>query len=127
MINICQLTQADMTNASIAQKVIDKGGDKGQTITANYYIITSTMLGSSNVTKMGYVANSNPACNYPIFLTLNGVETEIQLGKTGMFEFHDETWEDVNIPTEKETATVSLSEVKVPVGFNFCLDYCYVI
>lgn len=127
MINICQLTQADMTNASITQKVIDKGGDKGQTITANYYIITSTMLGSLNVTKMGYVANSNPACNYPIFLTLNGVETEFQLGKTGMFEFHDETWEDVNIPTEKETATVSLSEVKVPVGFNFCLDYCYII
>jgi hypothetical protein len=74
---------------------------------------------------MGYVANSNPARNYPIFLTLNGTETEFQLGKTGMFEFHDETWQDVNVPTEEEIATVSLSEVKVPAGFNFCLDYCY--
>ena len=127
MHNICQLTQADMTNASITQKIIDKGGDKGQTITADYYIITSAMLGSSNVTKMGYIANSNPARNYPIFLTLNGTETEFQLGKTGMFEFHDEAWKDVNVPTDEKIATVSLSEVKVPVGFNFCLDYCYLL
>lgn len=125
MYNIRQLTQADMTGASTVQKTIDKGGDKGQAVTVDYYIITSEMLGSANVTKMGYVANSNPARNYPIFLTLNGTETEFQLGKTGMFEFHDETWQDVNVPTEEEIATVSLSEVKVPAGFNFCLDYCY--
>lgn len=125
MINISQLTQANMTGASTVQKTIDKGGDAGQTVTVDYYIITSEMLGSSNVTKMGYCANSNPAKNYPIFLTLNGIETEFQLGKTGMFEFHDEIWEDVNIPIEEQIATVSLSEVKVPVGFNFCLDYCY--
>jgi len=125
MYNIRQLTQANMTGASTVQKTIDKGGDKGQTVTVDYYVITSEMLGSANVTKMGYVANSNPARNYPIFLTLNGTETEFQLGKTGMFEFHDETWQDVNVPTEEEIATVSLSEVKVPAGFNFCLDYCY--
>ena len=125
MVNIRQLTQADMTGASTVQKTIDKGGDRGQTVTVDYYIITSEILGSSNVFKMGYCANSNPAINYPIFLTLNGTETEFQLGKTGMFEFHDETWEDVNVPTEEQIATVSLSEVKVPAGFNFCLDYCY--
>lgn len=126
MNDIRQLTQVDMAGASTVPKTIDKGGDAGQTVTVDYYVITSEMLGSNNVFKMGYVANSNPARNYPIFLTLNGTETEFQLGKTGMFEFHDEVWQDVNATGDEEfTATVSLSEVKVPAGFDFCLDYCY--
>ena len=93
MYNIKQLTQADMTGVSTVQKTVRKGGDLGETVTIDYYDITTAKLGSANVTKMGYCANSNPARNLPIFLTLNGIETEFQLGKTGMFEFHDENGE----------------------------------
>lgn len=126
MNNICQLTQADMAGASTVQKTIDKGGDKGQTVTVDYYEITSEMLGSDSVFKVGYVANSNPARNYPIFLIFkNGTETEFQLGKTGMFEFHDEEWKDVNESDESFISTTPVQGILVPAGFNFCLDYCY--
>lgn len=127
MNNIKQLTNYDITSASEVTKTIRIGGDKGKTIDHQYKIITSAMLGSDNVFKFGYCANNNRGIDYPIFLVLNGVETEFQLGKTGMFEFHPEQWKDVNVPTEEQTATVSLSEVLVPADIPFCIDYCYSI
>ena len=127
MNNIRQITNYDLVGASEVTKTIQIGGDKGKTIDYQYKVITSAMLGSENVFKFGYCANSNKGIDYPIFLVLNGTETEFQLGKTGMFEFQPEQWEDVNVPTEEQTATVSLSEALVPADIPFCIDYCYSI
>lgn len=120
--NIKQLTLKDV-GASTTTEYIHKGG-ASTTIPYEYIIINSDKLGSPNVTKMGYCTNDNRGMNYPIFLTLNGTKTEFQIGKTGMFEFQPEDWEDVNTG-EKDTAEINLSEVEVPAGFEFCLDYCY--
>ena len=125
MNNIRQITNFDLEGASEVTKQIDKGGDKGETISYQYIVITSSMLGSENVFKFGYCANNNQGINYPIFLVLNGVETEFQIGKTGMFEFQPETWKDVNDDDTEREATVSLSSVLVPKNMAFCIDYCY--
>lgn len=127
MTNICQITDFDLKGASEVTKQINKGGDSGETISYQYIIITSEMLGSEDVFKFGYCTNSNQGMNYPIFLILNGVETEFQIGKTGMFEFQSETWRDVNADDEEREATVSLSSVLVPKDIAFCIDYCYSI
>ena len=128
MNQIKQITQADLGSASTVQKTIRKGGSAGTTVTVDYYVIPSSKLGNDNITKMGYCTNDNRGKNYPIFLTLNGTETEFQIGKTGMFEFQPESWKNINDDDQEErVATVALSEVKVPVGFNFCLDYYYSI
>jgi hypothetical protein len=125
MNNLCQLTNFDLESASEVTKQIDKGGDKGETISQVYKVITSAMLGSDNVFKFGYCTNDNQGMNYPIFLTLNGVETEFQLGKTGMSEFQPEEWKDVNDDNIERTAEVSLSQVLVPDEVPFCIDYYY--
>jgi hypothetical protein len=63
--------------------------------------------------------------NYPIFLVLDGAEEEIQLGKTGMYEFQSETWKDVNGDNTEREAVVYLEGMLVPKNVPFCLDYCY--
>lgn len=127
MLNIKQITNFDLSEADEVIKNIDKGGDLGETIAYPYKIITSAMLENNNIFKFGYCTNSNQGMNYPIFLILNNVETEFQIGKTGMFEFQPEQWQDVNVPTEEETAQVSLSGALVPANIPFCIDYCYSI
>ena len=125
MNNIRQITNFDLEGASEVTKQIDKGGDKGETISYQYKVITSEKLGSENVFKFGYCTNDNQGMNYPIFLTLNGVETQFQLGKTGMFEFQPEEWKDVNDDNTERIAEVALSQVLVPDEVPFCIDYCY--
>lgn len=125
MVNLKQITNYDVGNADEVTKAIYKGGDKGEIIGYPYKIITSAMLGSENIFKFGYCTNSNPGINYPIFLVLNGIETEFQLGKTGMFEFHPEQWRDVNADDEERTMETYLSQVLVPANITFCIDYCY--
>ena len=125
MNNIKQLTNFDLDGASEVTRTIRVGGDAGYTVDYPYKVITSAMLGSENVFKFGYCTNDNEGMNYPIFLILNETETEFQIGKTGMFEFQPEEWQDVNVPTEEETAEVSLSGALVPADVPFCIDYCY--
>lgn len=124
MINIRQLTNYDVAGiASSETKRILKGGDKGEYIDYDYYIIPTSMLGN-NITKMGYCCEVKGIA-YPIFLTINDIETQFELGKTGMFEFQDETWKDVNGDDTERVAQVIVSEVKVPKDIKFTLDYCY--
>ena len=128
MNNIRQITNFDISSANTVYKTIQKGGDSGEiAVDYPYKVITSDKLGSENVFKFGYCTNNNQGINYPIFLVLNGVETEFQIGKTGMFEFQPETWKDVNGNDTEREATVSLSSVLVPKDITFCIDYCYSI
>jgi hypothetical protein len=134
--NISQFTQADLEGAQIVQREIIVGGE---TRTAEYYIITNSMLKHvspgvgvpAKITKLGYCTNDNESMNYPIFLYLNGetTPTTFYIGKTGMFEFQDEEWKDVNDEEQEETETMSVyvTQLEVPKkeGFRFCLDYCY--
>lgn len=126
MNNIRQITNFDLNGAIEVPKTFYDEGSK-QMITHTYKLITSIMLGSNNVFKFGYCINNNQGINYPIFLVLNGVETEFQIGKTGMFEFQPETWKDVNGDDTEREATISLSSVLVPKDITFCIDYCYSI
>ena len=122
MVDIRQLTNYDVAGtAATTTKTILKAG----TLTSwRYYIIPLSML-EGEITKMGYCCEVKGIA-YPIFLTINGIETEFQIGKTGMFEFQDETWKNVNVSeTDEYIAQVTATEVKVPVNIKFVLDYTY--
>lgn len=125
MINIRQLTNHDIAaaGASTVPKTFLKGGDKGEYITYDYYVVPTSLLGKS-IFKMGYCCEVK-AISFPIFLTINNKETMFEIGKTGMFEFQNETWKDINGDNIERTALVEVSEIKVPTGLNFTIDYCY--
>ena len=122
MVNIRQLTNYDLKNASTVTKYFPKAG---QTASRSYYVITQSMLGAP-VSKMGYCCETKGIA-YPVYLTINGIETEFQIGKTGMFEFQEETWRNINGDNIERTAEVFCTEVKVPVDIKFTLDYCYTV
>ena len=126
MNNIKQLTNFGVTECSKITKNIFKNGTDSR-VPHEYYIVNSSFLGSDTITKLGYCANNNEGINYPIFLTINGIETEFQLGKTGMFEFQEEEWRDVNADDTERIANPSVSQVLVPTEVSFVLDYCYPI
>lgn len=114
MINIKQITNYDLLNVtSIERKSIRVGGRVVREY--DYKIISEELLGGQPF-KLGYCCEDFSK-DYPIFLTIDGEEREFQLGKTGMFEFQPEL-EGTN------TATVYVSEIKVPVDVHFTLDYC---
>jgi hypothetical protein len=64
--------------------------------------------------------------NYPIFIIFNDDkedEYEFQIGKTGMFEYQLENWdEDELYPDERK---YTIKEIKVYERIPFILDYCY--
>ena len=122
MVDIKQLTNYDVAGtAATTTKSFYKAGTLA---TRDYYIIPLSML-KGEITKMGYCCEVKGIA-YPIFLTINGNETEFQIGKTGMLEFQDETWKNVNVSeTDEYLAEVTCTEVKVPVDIKFVLDYTY--
>lgn len=80
------------------------------------------------VFKLGYCTNDNEGMNYPIFLEINeqGADfQEFQIGKTGMFEFQEEEWLDVNADNIERIASVFINKVLVPDNVPFVLDYCF--
>lgn len=122
MNNIKQITNYDLINiTNIEQKTINIGGDKGRTIAKDYKILDESILGGRPF-KLGYCCEDIYK-DYPIFLVINGVEKEFQLGKTGMLEFQPEQWKDINGDNIERTATVYVETVKVPVNVYFTLDY----
>ena len=127
MNNLKQLTNFDLDLAYDTTKTFRKGGDAGEVVTYPYKVIPSSLLGSENIFKFGYCTNNNTGIDYPIYLTLNGIETQFFIGKTGMFEFQPEEWRDVNDDDEERTAITYLSQVEVPADIPFCIDYCYSI
>lgn len=123
MFDIKQLTNFDMAGCPIVTEGIRK---HGEATTAPYYVISSTKLGSNAVSKLGYCCEVK-GIGYPIFLTINGNKTQFEVGKTGMFEFHDEVWKNVNGDNQERTAHIITTEVRVPKDIAFTLDYCYEI
>jgi hypothetical protein len=132
MIDIRQITNFDLDNANEVTKSIVIGGDYLHPIDYIYKEITSEMLGSNEVFKFGYCTNSNEGMNYPIFLTVNGEETEFQIGKTGMFEITPEIFSgDIEITPKITGVRVPIGEVgaglRVTNPIKFKLDYMFAI
>ena len=127
MNNIKQLTNFDIQNATEVRKRILKGGDLGEEIPYPpgypYLTITQAMLGAP-IFKMGYCCEVK-GINYPIFLTVNNIEHEFQIGKTGMFEFQPETWKDINVSEEEYETNIKVTQILVPKDIKFVLDYTY--
>jgi len=117
MNNLKQITNFDVLDApSIVEEIIIGG----ETINYNYKQIT--LIG--NITKLGYCCEVK-GIGYPIFLTFNNTsKKKFEIGKTGMFEFQEEQWKNINdIESEEQTAIVYCIEVEVPEGIKFTLDY----
>lgn len=142
MYNIKQITNFDIIDTPEITKSVIAGGDIGYDKhgykNVIYKIISSALL-KKDINKFGYCCESK-AIQYPIFLTINGIEKEFQIGKTGMFELQPETWKNVNDEeSQEEESNVLVSEIKVPwkweeepevnnyQGYNFKLDFIYQI
>ena len=138
MNNIKQITNFDIKDAITVTKSVIAGGDIGYDKhgrrTVEYKVLSQTYL-KNNINKFGYCCEPK-AIQYPIFLTINGIEKEFQIGKTGMFELQPDTWQDVNsYNPEEQESNVVVTEIKVPwrfdenennyQGYNFKLDFVY--
>lgn len=116
--NIKQITNFDPHDT--VSKDVKVGGETRSGLTYNVYTL------DGNAIKLGYCTNNNEGMNYPIFLIfVNGGEKEFEIGKTGMFEYQPEEWEDVNDDINKEikTSNTPVSQIKVYEGVSFVLDY----
>lgn len=90
-------------------------------IEGEYRVITF----ASPAIKLGYCGDVL-SIGKNIILTINGEQKTFEIGKTGMFEFHPETWEDMNEENnEEKEAIIYVDEIRVPIKPDFVLDYCY--
>lgn len=129
MLNIKQITNYDVASTCpLVTRDVEKAG---QIVTWRYYDITPNILGTNKILKFGYCVEPKGIA-YPIFLEIEGLQTtdpsnckDFQIGKTGMFEFQEEEWRDVNGDDTERTATVYCSRIQVPVGIKFTINYCY--
>lgn len=85
------------------------------------YVIAVT---GKQILKLGYCCE-NKGHIYPIFLKMNGsYNTPIFIGKEGMYEMQPEAFKDINNSESTEfTSNVIVTEVMVPAGIDFTLDY----
>lgn len=127
MYNIKQITDLDVSLIDSEEKIIPDPLDSSRSITKTYKVINDKNLlqESNKVVKFGYCCEVK-GINYPIFLTINNVEKEFKIGKTGMFEFQPEDWKNINDPEEEEAEIkIYTNIIKVPSDIKFVLDYCY--
>ena len=118
--NIKQLTNFDVS--SIASEDISITKD-GETILYPYKKINLSTLGGK-VIKLGYCCEIK-GIGYPIFIIHeNGIQSEITIGETGMYEFQPEIYQNVNESDEEKEAIIYCTEVWVPANIQFVLDYC---
>lgn len=122
MNNIKQITNYSISNLESITKTFQKGGDAGHVVSWEYKIIPQTVL-QGTVIKLGYCCKDIYK-DFPIYLTINGVEKTFFIGKTGMFEYQPEEWKDANTGEEKNIKVV-VTEIKVPTQVEFVLDYVY--
>ena len=123
MNNLKQITNFDILDAPSKTRVIMKAGE----LTSYPYRVIDISKLKGSTTKLGYCCEVKGIA-YPIFLTFQGQgEAEFEIGKTGMFEFQDETWKNVNGDNEERIATVICTQVEVPDNIKFTLDYFYEI
>lgn len=95
-----------------------------------YYIFTTQDFVSENLVKVGYCCNSNVGKDYPIFIKFSGDSNKHMYypGKEGMYEFQPETLKIKNeedIEEYAEFTVEQISQIWVPTGFSFTLDFCY--
>lgn len=61
---------------------------------------------------------------YPIFLKINGAWKAITIGKTCIYEVQPENFKDINDEdAEDENTNVIITDVLVPEGVSFSIDY----
>lgn len=131
MNNIKQLTNfsevlrtADRTNIEV------EIGNK-TTETKEYYILPISILTDNNapITKLGYVCEPK-GIYYPIMITTGNESRTFYLGKNGIFEVMTETFLDINESGEDGEGIElipQITEIRLPVGFQFKLDYVFTI
>lgn len=135
MKNIKQLTNFDMAGAPTTQTFIrkyyvsDDPAEREKIVQYPYYTITPTKFGgnvNTRISKLGYCCSPR-GIGYPIFIKLDTESDfrEIEIGKTGMFEFQEEEWKNINQDNNVREAKVLVSEIKVPVDISFVLDYVF--
>lgn len=91
----------------------------------NYYILTTAHFGGLPMLKFGYICEPK-AFQRPIYISFQGstVPNKITLGQTGIFEIQPEEFIDKNNPEAVEkNIEFKITEVKVPMGVAFSIDY----
>lgn len=85
------------------------------------YVVAVTGV---KIIKLGYCCE-NKGHIYPIFLKINGsYEAPFYIGKEGIYEMQPESFKDTNnSEAEESTSDVVITEVMVPTGVDFTLDY----
>ena len=137
-INITQYTNYDIESAGEVTKTVHVGGDLGSDRTVIYKNLPASYL-KQQIHKFGYCCEPR-AIQYPIFITINtkngNVESEFQIGKTGMFEVQPEELK-IEGSSETEPIEVNILGVKLPWqdttlpaesnyhGFKFTFDFMY--
>lgn len=127
--NIKQFTNYDITevmptsteNIYIPKRIEENGEVRiDKVLTPIEYV---TIVNNSRIIKLGYCCKLQEII-YPIYLRMDGVFRQINIGREGMYEMQPETWKnvnDLNNPTEK-TTNVVVTAVKVPKQAHFTLD-----
>ena len=119
MINIKQFTNLKTPAAS--EEIQIDFPEPGNTY------IYNRMIPEHSFTKMGYCCEPK-GIGYPIYLEFSNNSSQgkrFYVGKTGMFEFQDEVWKDINESEEEYTASVTCYAVWVPKNIKFTLEYSY--
>lgn len=119
--NISQANRSTVQNAEPASPPINFSVPGDDSPVPQYVVAVA----DKQIIKLGYCCE-NKGHIYPIFLKMNGKEeySMIYVGKDGMYEMQPETFKDTNDPDAEESKSdVVITEVKVPAGIDFTLDY----
>ena len=131
MNNIRQLTNYDLANTPITPYTVVVGGK----VFADYpYKIITTEKLKRETFKLGYCCEPR-GIGFPILLAFSSdiIElrdyTSFEIGKTGMFEFQPEDFNDTTTETTDTNVDtddpVTCYKIAVPADIDFTLDYVY--
>lgn len=119
--NIQQVNTSTVKNASLLSPPVDFS-IPGDTSPIPKYVIAVT---GKNILKFGYCCEMKGHI-YPIFLKINGSYTQpIYVGKDGVYEMQPETFKEEDEQGEiiETTSDIIITEIMVPQGIDFTLDY----
>lgn len=120
MNNIGQLTNYDLVDTPTTPYTVIVGG---RVFTDYPYKIITTEKLKRETFKLGYCCEPR-GIGFPILLAFSSNVTELrdytsfEVGKTGMFEFQPEDFNDTDNP-------VVCYKIAVPADIDFTLDYVY--
>lgn len=78
-------------------------------------------VSDKKILKFGYCCEPS-AHIYPIFIKVNGIYRLIYVNKSGMYEMQQEIYGDIEIE-ELQTSKVIVTEILVPDGIDFTLEW----